>query len=83
MKRILAFAGAAVLGAISFAAPASADHACDSTVIEVPGVAYVVVDNPENAHGGVWIYAEDNGSAGLQRNDASCAGEAGNDTVIF
>lgn len=84
MKRLIAVSGVAVMAALSFAvSPAAADHACDSTTIDGGGVAYVVVDNPENAHGGVWIYEESNGEAGLQRDDASCTTGTGGDTVIF
>ncbi|HVE93441.1 MAG TPA: hypothetical protein VNB24_00870 [Acidimicrobiales bacterium] len=83
MKRLIAVSGVAVMAALSFAvSPAAADHACDSTVVDGAGVAYVVVDNPENAHGGVWIYEESNGEAGLQRADDSCTGDGG-DTIIF
>lgn len=81
MRRIImAVAFAAALVPFS---PASADHACDnSTVVDGAGTVYVVVDDLENEHGGVWIYEESNGEPGLQRNDDSCNGENG-DTIIF
>ena len=72
----------ALAAAVAPFTPASADHACDSTVVDAAGAAYVVVDNPDNPHGGVWVYQESNGQAGLQRDDDSCAGQNG-DTVIL
>ena len=83
MKRIGMLAVSAFLMGILAAVPASADHACDSTVVEGPAGVYVVVDDPLNEHGGVWIYREANEQEGLQRNDSSCAGDENSDFIIF
>lgn len=85
MRRILLGAAFAAVVLVPFVAPAHADHACDSTTVDAGTGHYVIVDNPENEHGGVWIYAESNGEAGAQRNDDSCAGDpqSTSDTVVF
>ncbi len=82
MKRFGMVAALALVVGVMVGGPASADDACDSEVVEAAG-HYVVVDNLENAHGGIWIYEESNGVEGLQRNDDSCAGEEPADTIIF
>jgi hypothetical protein len=82
MKRV--FIAVAMVAATLPLAVASADHVCDSTVVDVAGLYYVVADVPPTGHGSIWIYEESNGDPGLQRNDGSC--ETGNerpDTVVF
>lgn len=81
MKRFGLMLAAVLMGMLTTGV-ASADHACDSTVVEAGGV-YVIVDDLENEHGGVWIYREANGEEGLQRNDDSCAGDENSDFIIF
>jgi hypothetical protein len=86
MRRVI-LAAAAIAAVLPFNS-AMADHACASTVVDVAGTAYVVVDDPNEingGHGSIWIYQESNGNAGLQRNDDSCRDDEGGsyDTIIF
>lgn len=82
MKRFGLMLAAVLIGMLTTGV-SSADDACEgATVVEAGGV-YVVVDDPENPHGGVWIYREANEQEGLQRNDDSCAGDENSDFIIF
>ena len=81
MKRLIAVSSVAVLAALTFVSPATA-NTCGATVVEVPGTAYVAVDDPTLAS--VWVYQESNGEAGLQRDDSICPSDGGGgDTVIL
>ncbi|HEX9695255.1 MAG TPA: hypothetical protein VGB64_02960 [Actinomycetota bacterium] len=82
MKRFAMFAASAIAAAL-LVSPASADHACDPTVVDGAGIVYVVVDDLDNEHGGIWIYLESNGEAGLQRGDDSCTDSEYPDTIIY
>lgn len=82
MKRFGLLFAAIVIGMLTTGV-ASADHACEGATVVEQGGVYVVVDDPENEHGGVWIYREANEQEGLQRNDDSCKGDENSDFIVF
>ena len=70
----LATASALVLPSLMLTSPSAHASGCGSAVVDVPGVARVYVDDdfPVGDPGGVWIYANLDGSGNLERADSGC-----------
>lgn len=87
MRKLVAIAAVAMAGAGLFATSAQADTACGA-IVAGEGV-YVAHD--ANGSVNLWLYAESNGTAGLQRGGTTlllaeadtCQASATPDTAIF
>lgn len=86
MKKHIARAMLVVAFSAMIAAPAGADN-CNGAITDIGGVAYV--DDRDITDGGIWVYEESNGVAGLQSGGTSPLGDAdpcqheNPDTLLF
>lgn len=76
-----AFIFAAGLALLAFAGVGGSDHGCNGNVTDVGGVLYI--DDRDFLTGGLWIYAESNGTPGLQSGGIGALDPIGAATGTF
>ena len=92
MRRTLLLGAGAALALSSLLPGAALAADCNGTVtqIDAPDGSTFYVDDRDITTGGIWVYQESNGEAGLQSGGTnaigdvdSCAGEGTADTLIL